>query len=136
MASDIRRLEDDAVTADGMRFCNSPVVVNGVLYCNGSHIELDNGSRGKISGGHRRALVHDFNDGLTLNWSGGYPGGVTVRGKVQCPDALHRNSALHPSAALPTPANSEIHPARAAWERGELRLEIPLNRQPGTGSTP
>ena len=26
----------------------------------------------------RRALVHDFNDGLTLNWAGDYPGGITL----------------------------------------------------------
>lgn len=31
---------------------------------------------------HRRALVHDFNDGLTINWAGDYPGGVTVTGNL------------------------------------------------------
>jgi hypothetical protein len=30
----------------------------------------------------RRALVHDFNDGLTINWAGDYPGGVTIDGFV------------------------------------------------------
>ena len=31
--------------------------------------------------GHpRRAFVHDFQDGLTINWANDYPGGVTVRG--------------------------------------------------------
>lgn len=29
-------------------------------------------------GGPRRALVHDFNDGLTINYAADYPGGVTV----------------------------------------------------------
>lgn len=28
----------------------------------------------------RRALVHDFNDGLTLNWANDYTGGVTIHG--------------------------------------------------------
>lgn len=28
----------------------------------------------------RRALVHDFKDGLTINYAGDYPGGVTVGG--------------------------------------------------------
>jgi hypothetical protein len=28
----------------------------------------------------RRALVHDFGDGLTINWAGDYPGGVTING--------------------------------------------------------
>jgi hypothetical protein len=27
---------------------------------------------------HRRALVHDFDDGLTLNWDHDYPGGVKI----------------------------------------------------------
>ncbi|MEZ5259680.1 MAG: hypothetical protein R2705_23200 [Ilumatobacteraceae bacterium] len=33
----------------------------------------------------RRALVHDHNDGLTLNWASDYPGGVTINGVVSCP---------------------------------------------------
>jgi hypothetical protein len=31
---------------------------------------------------HRRALVHDFQDGLTINFAGDYPGGVTVTGNL------------------------------------------------------
>lgn len=45
-------------------------------------IELDNAGRRKSAGGKRRAFVHDFNDGLTLNWANDYPGGVTINGKV------------------------------------------------------
>lgn len=37
---------------------------------------------------HRRALVHDFNDGLTINWANDYPGGVTVHGEVKFAGAL------------------------------------------------
>jgi hypothetical protein len=29
---------------------------------------------------HRRALVHDHGDGLTVNWADDYPGGVTLVG--------------------------------------------------------
>lgn len=29
---------------------------------------------------YRRALVHDFDDGLTINWANDYTGGVTIRG--------------------------------------------------------
>jgi hypothetical protein len=32
--------------------------------------------------GSRRALVHDFADGLTINWDGDYPGGVTINGTI------------------------------------------------------
>jgi hypothetical protein len=36
----------------------------------------------------RRALVHDHQDGLTLNWDRDYPGGVTIEGRVHFPDAI------------------------------------------------
>jgi len=39
---------------------------------------LDSPSRRKNNTAHRRALVHDFDDGLTLNWSNDYPGGVSI----------------------------------------------------------
>lgn len=38
--------------------------------------------------GLRRALVHDFQDGLTINWARDYPGGVSIYGKVTMPDGL------------------------------------------------
>lgn len=41
---------------------------------------VDAAERRKQQGGYRRALVHDFNDGLTINWDNDYPGGVTVNG--------------------------------------------------------
>jgi hypothetical protein len=37
---------------------------------------------------YRRALVHDPNDGLTLNWGQDYPGGVTINGVVSVPQQL------------------------------------------------
>ena len=45
-----------------------------------SDFMLDQPSRRKGGGPHRRALVHDQNDGLTINFSGDYPGGVTLVG--------------------------------------------------------
>jgi hypothetical protein len=33
--------------------------------------------------GMRRALVHNFDDGLTINYGGDYPGGVTIEGGVR-----------------------------------------------------
>lgn len=44
---------------------------------------IDAPQRRKVAGGLRRALVHDFNDGLTLNWDSDYPGGVTIRGALK-----------------------------------------------------
>jgi hypothetical protein len=45
-----------------------------------SDFMLDQPSRRKGGGPHRRALVHDQNDGLSINFSGDYPGGVTITG--------------------------------------------------------
>lgn len=47
---------------------------------------LDAPERRSQSGGHRRALVHDSTDGLTINFNGDYPGGVTINGKIHGPD--------------------------------------------------
>lgn len=48
-------------------------------------IELDNAGRRSHNRGRRRAFVHDFQDGLTLNWDRDYPGGVTLNGDVKMP---------------------------------------------------
>lgn len=48
-------------------------------------IELDNAGRRSNNRGKRRAFVHDFQDGLTLNWDRDYPGGVTINGDVKMP---------------------------------------------------
>jgi len=41
---------------------------------------LDSAARRSAARGVRRALVHDQKDGLTINFNGDYPGGVTVIG--------------------------------------------------------
>ena len=41
-------------------------------------IKLDSPDRRSTSAGHRRALVHGFNDELVINWNGDYPGNVVV----------------------------------------------------------
>ena len=69
------------------------VAESQVLKSTASDLMLDAPARRR--GGpspHRRALVHDFNDGLTLNYAGDYPAGVTI--------AVRRASrAISPSAA-------------------------------------
>jgi hypothetical protein len=84
-------------------------------------IELDNAGRRKNASGRRRAFVHDFGDGLTLNWANDYPGGVTINGEVRMPNGatvgalagtalkcshhtLHLDHAARRSAALAAPA--------------------------------
>jgi hypothetical protein len=41
---------------------------------------VDAKDRRKTATPHRRALVHDFDDGLTVNWANDYPNGVTLKG--------------------------------------------------------
>jgi hypothetical protein len=56
------------------------------VQCNNLHVQghdflLDAPARRKPnSPAFRRALVHDQNDGLTLNFGGDYPGGVKING--------------------------------------------------------
>ena len=49
----------------------------------GSDFMLDSAERHKSGGPHRRALVHNQNDGLTVNFNGDYPGGVTIVGVAE-----------------------------------------------------
>lgn len=63
-------------------------LVGNHLYIKHHDLHLDNDSRRSATTGYRRALVHDFIDGLTINWNGDYPGGVTIRGAVKCPNSL------------------------------------------------
>jgi hypothetical protein len=54
----------------------------------GTDVMLDSPGRRSNTTPFRRAMVHDFNDGLTLNWNRDYPGGVTINGPVNAPDSM------------------------------------------------
>lgn len=61
------------------------VVVEGTaLKTTAADLMLDSPARRGAGGPSpfRRALVHDFQDGLTINYGGDYPGGVTVTGTL------------------------------------------------------
>jgi hypothetical protein len=51
-----------------------------VFMATASDVMIDNPARRKNNQPFRRAFVHDFEDGLTVNFAGDYPGGVTVNG--------------------------------------------------------
>jgi hypothetical protein len=70
MASDI--------TLDG----NAVIVDSDLIRLNGPDLVLDAAGRRHSPAGSRRALVHDASDGLTVNFGGDYPGGVTIGGEV------------------------------------------------------
>lgn len=78
------------VTINGKVTISDRIV--GRLYLECNDLLLDDPSRRRVAGGHRRALVHDFNDGLTINWAADYPGGVTINGAVNCPGTLRVGS--------------------------------------------
>lgn len=66
-----------------IKFVGNDVHIEGsVLKCTTFDIELDNSGRRRSTAGKRRAFVHNFQDGLTLNWAGDYPGGITLNGQV------------------------------------------------------
>ncbi len=50
----------------------------GITKAESTDFMLDSRSRRKTNTPHRRALVHDFDDGLTINWDNDYPAGVSV----------------------------------------------------------
>ena len=54
----------------------------------GTDVMLDSPGRRTNTTPFRRALVHDFNDGLTLNWNRDYPAGITLNGPVNAPDSM------------------------------------------------
>jgi hypothetical protein len=60
------------------------IVEGRVLKTTASDFMLDSPGRRRAgaSSAFRRALVHDAQDGLTINFSGDYPGGVTVIGNM------------------------------------------------------
>jgi hypothetical protein len=60
----------------------SIVLEAGIVKTTAFDVVIDSPQRHTGRGTTRRALVHDFGDGLTVNWQGDYPGGVTINGSV------------------------------------------------------
>src|SRR3954463_12607258 len=77
-----------------------------VVKSQGTDFILDNAARRSRPGGARRALVHDSTDGLTINFNGDYPGGVTLPGTVRV-GQLHL-SAVTQGPEPPLPANASV----------------------------
>ena len=62
---------------------NWVVVEGGALKITASDLMLDSPARRQPGGSqHRRALVHDANDSLTINFAGDYRGGTAVHGNL------------------------------------------------------
>ena len=73
----------------GSRGSNKETTIDSfALKFTGADLKIDHRPRRKNQSAERRAFVHDFKDGLTINWAKDYPGGVTINGHVKCPDKL------------------------------------------------
>jgi len=55
---------------------------------------LDSPERRSNNNGQRRALVHNHQDGLTINYAKDYPGGVAIQGEVSLETAKVQGSLL------------------------------------------
>lgn len=73
MATDIKL---DEIDGDGI------VLESAIVRMTASDLILDSPAR-RSGGGLRRAIVHDGQDGLTINFNGDYPGGVTIGGVLR-----------------------------------------------------
>jgi hypothetical protein len=78
--------------------------------------------------GPRRALVHDFDDALALNYAGDYPGGVRIFGRVSV-DYLELTQGVlleHPPTWPLAPADIQrlVMPASELAQIRELRDEV------------
>ena len=78
------------------------VLVEGnVLKTTAADFMLDSPVRRRPGGSaFRRALVHDFQDGLTINFNGDYRGGVTVAGNLAITGDTPANSIASVSGAI------------------------------------
>jgi hypothetical protein len=75
MASDIQFDGDKVVfTGRWARFTTHDIILD--------HEKRRDKKAGKKAG-ERRALVHNTQDGLTINFAGDYPGGVTIEGEAR-----------------------------------------------------
>ena len=85
-----------------------------VVKAEAADLMLDHPARRRPNrGGRRRALVHDFNDGLTINYNNDYPGGVTIK-----------NVAYISPMRPPSTGSGAVGPVGAVVMRRLVELQI------------
>lgn len=105
------------------------------LNVQGHDFILDSAERRKPGGPRfRRALVHDQNDGLTINFAGDYPGGVTFGGVASFTTLQVRGDITfgvpgvtqggHGTVQNPTAGGSTQVPASLNGEFAKLHSQI------------
>ena len=110
MASDIK-LHDQRV-----------YVETKLLIANAWDIWLDAPDRKNGGSGPRRALVHNPDDGLTINWANDYPSGVTIEG----PTTMNGHVSFSAAATVPdlTIKDLELEALEPSPGRGRPAFEI------------
>ena len=58
-------------------------LLDGQVKVEATDLCVDAAARRSNNSPFRRALVHDYEDGLTLNWDNDYPGGVRIIGDLK-----------------------------------------------------
>jgi hypothetical protein len=93
-----------------------------VLKTTASDLMLDAPGR-RIGGGpHRRALVHDQADGLTLNFNGDYPGGITAAGAVKVTGRLTAGAGLEVTGGLVVDGHPVTRSLEGQLDQAEQRI--------------
>lgn len=99
-------MADADVVLDGKTLrLDGDLIVTGA-----TDLMIDNPDRRKINnvvqaGLYRRALVHGFNDVLTLNWDGDYKGGVRIVGPLVANGSLAVDGSVKSQAGLECKGN-------------------------------
>lgn len=101
-------------------------------------LKIDSPVRRKNPDGWRRALVHNEDDGLTINFASDYPDGVTIEGKAKL-DRIVANRATLQELRLDRRIHSDdggwrMPPAEPAHLPGFGRVQLPdVFDTPGSG---
>jgi hypothetical protein len=92
----------------GRTSSNETTVKTFSFKMDGADFRIDHKPRRKNKSPHRRALVHNQSDGLTMNWAKDYPGGVTIHGDLKVPDKLivKNNDVIHLLTQMQNKINS------------------------------
>ncbi|MEA2602180.1 MAG: hypothetical protein QOF89_3172 [Acidobacteriota bacterium] len=113
MATDVR-LDD----GDGTFLVLDARVVKAA----GSDFMLDSAERRKGGGPFRRTLVHNQSDGLTVNFNGDYPGGVTINGVTEI-TPLRQQGQLFPTLVVRGAISYEVDVPTGASGQGAVEGE-------------
>ena len=113
MATDVRLDEGDGTFL---------VLAARVVKAEASDFMLDSIERRKGGGPHRRALVHDQEDGLTINFNNDYEGGVTINADIIIRDGERIRGGMTING--PITINGGITMSRNLSLTGDIQFQI------------